>query len=168
MTLRSTFFALVAILALAAVNPMCASAQDRAQDRPQDKPPDQLRVMSREELDVVKVILAQEKAWNAGNIDAYAEAYKDSPDLLFVGSHVSHGYAEMLNDYHHFYPNKESMGTLSYSEIEPHALDDNFAVIVGKYHLERSKKAGGSADGFFSLVLEKTPKGWKIVVDHSI
>jgi ketosteroid isomerase-like protein len=33
--------------------------------------------------------------------------------------------------------------------------------------LERGKKEGGNADGLFSLVLEKTDKGWKIIVDHT-
>ncbi len=160
MTLHRRLVVLVAIAFAASVHP--------APLRAQDKPADQLRVMSREELDVVKVVLAQEKAWNAGDIDAYAQAYKDSPDLTFIGAHVSHGYAEMLNEYRHAYPNKDSMGTLSYSEIEPHALDEKFAVMVGKYHLERGRKQGGNADGFFSLVLEKTAQGWKIVVDHSV
>ena len=36
-----------------------------------------------------------------------------------------------------------------------------------KYHLDRSKKEGGPADGMFSLVLEKTDQGWKIVLDHT-
>jgi uncharacterized protein (TIGR02246 family) len=157
-----TAIRLIAALLLA----VSADAQT-ASTPAQDKPRDQLRIMSREELDITKVVLAQEKAWNAGDIDAYAQAYKDSPDLLFLGGHVTHGYAEMLNDYRRSYPNREAMGTLSFSEIEPHVLDARFAVLVGSYHLERTKKAGGSADGFFSLVLEKTDKGWKIVVDHS-
>jgi hypothetical protein len=37
----------------------------------------------------------------------------------------------------------------------------------GRYHLERGKKEGGNSGGLFSLVLEKTDKGWKIIVDHT-
>ena len=59
------------------------------------------------------------------------------------------------------------MGTLGFSELEVHPLDERFAVVVGKYHLERTKKAGGNAEGIFSLVFEKTDDGWKIVVDHT-
>ena len=59
------------------------------------------------------------------------------------------------------------MGTLTFSELEVHALSDDFAICLGKYHLDRSKKDGGSADGLFSLVLEKTDDGWKIVLDHT-
>ena len=46
-------------------------------------------------------------------------------------------------------------------------LDEHYAVVLGHYHLDRSKKGGGNADGFFSLVLEKTDAGWKIIVDHT-
>ena len=59
------------------------------------------------------------------------------------------------------------MGTLTFSDLEVHPLDEHFAVTLGKYHLERSKKAGGNADGVFSLVMEKTAEGWRIVVDHT-
>ena len=119
------------------------------------------------ELDVVKVVLAQEKAWNAGDIEGYVKGYKDSPDTLFIGRQVSKGYAQILEDYKHNYPTRASMGTLTFSELEVHPLSDTFAVCLGKYHLDRSKKDGGPADGMFSLVLEKTADGWKIVLDHT-
>jgi ketosteroid isomerase-like protein len=126
-----------------------------------------LHTASRTELDVVKVVLAQEKAWNAGDIEGYAKGYKDSPDTIFIGRQISRGYAQMLDEYKHNYPTKSAMGTLSFSELEVHGLSDTFAICLGKYHLDRSKKDGGAADGLFSLVLEKTDKGWKIVLDHT-
>ena len=132
-----------------------------------DRPPDQLRTLSRDELDIVKVLTQQENAWNHGDLEAFATGYKDSPDTLFVGRQVSRGYAQMLSDYHHNYPSKSAMGTLAFSELEPRLLDDHIAILVGRYHLDRAKKVGGPADGIFSLVLEKTDKGWKIIVDHT-
>jgi ketosteroid isomerase-like protein len=128
---------------------------------------DPLHTASRTELDVVKVLMAQEKAWNGGDLEGYVSGYKNSPDTLFVGRQVSKGYAEILDDYKHNYPTRSSMGTLTFSELEAHSLSDTFAVCLGKYHLDRSKKEGGAADGMFSLVLEKTDQGWKIVLDHT-
>jgi uncharacterized protein (TIGR02246 family) len=127
----------------------------------------QLTTVSKQQLDVVKVLLAQEAAWNKGDLDAFAQAYKDSPDILFITNTVNRGFSGMVEAYKRDYPNRAAMGTLSFSELEVHPLDDNFAVAIGKYHLERTKKDGGNADGMFSLVLEKTDKGWKIVVDHT-
>ena len=129
--------------------------------------PDQLHTLSRAELDVIKVLTRQEDNWNSGNLDAFATGYKNSPDILFVGRQVSRGYDQMLADYKHDYPTKEAMGTLSFSGLEPHILDEHFAVVLGHYRLDRSKKAGGTAEGIFSLVLEKTSDGWKIIVDHT-
>jgi ketosteroid isomerase-like protein len=126
-----------------------------------------LHMASRTELDVIKVILAQEKAWNAGDLTGYVKGYKDSPETLFIGKQVSKGYAEILADYKHDYPTASSMGTLAFSELEVHSLSDTYAVCIGKFHLDRSKKEGGPADGMFSLVFEKTDQGWKIVVDHT-
>ena len=132
-----------------------------------DGAPDPLRTLSHEELDVVKVLTAQEGAWNNGDLNGYASGYKNSPDDLFISQQVIHGFDPWLADERHAYPNKAAMGTLSFSGIEPHLLDPHYAVVLGRYHLDRSKKAGGAADGMFSLVLEKTDKGWKIIVDHT-
>lgn len=137
-----------------------------AQGPPPDPKPDQLRMMSRQELDVVKVVLAQQRAWNAGNLEEYASAYKDSADTLFVADTVSHGFAGIVQDLHRNFPTKEAMGTVNYTGLEPRALDERFCVLVGRYRLERGKKAGGNVEGVFSLVMEKTEVGWKIVVDH--
>jgi uncharacterized protein (TIGR02246 family) len=126
-----------------------------------------LHTATREELDVVKVLVAQEDAWNRGDLAGFASGYKDAPDTLFITKQVSRGFAGMLNSYKQNYPDRTAMGTLVFSELEARSLDDNFAVVIGKYHLERTKKGGGNADGIFSLVFEKTEKGWKIVVDHT-
>jgi ketosteroid isomerase-like protein len=126
-----------------------------------------LKTSTQLELDVVKVLLKQQEAWNRGDLDAFAEAYKNSPDTLFINRQIQRGYDSMLAAYHQNYPSRESMGTLTFADLEAHPLGDNFAVCLGRYHLERPKKEGGNAEGMFSLVLEKTPTGWKIVVDHT-
>ena len=128
---------------------------------------DQLRTLSRSELDVIKVLTMQERAWNKGDLEGFATGYKNSPETLFIGHQVSRGYSNMLADYRGNYPTREAMGTLGFSELEPRMLDEHFAVVIGKYHLERTKKAGGNADGLFSLIFEKTDAGWKIIVDHT-
>jgi ketosteroid isomerase-like protein len=126
-----------------------------------------LTTASREQLDVVKVLLTQQAAWNQGDIDAFVQTYKDAPDTLMVTHQISHGFAGLVEEYKHDYPTKAAMGTLTFSELEARSLDANFAIVVGKYHLDRARKEGGNAEGVFSVVLEKTDKGWKIVLDHT-
>lgn len=127
----------------------------------------QLGTIPQQELDVIKVLTAQENAWNSGDLEAFAQAYKDSPDTLFVTNIVNRGYAGLVESYKRDYPSRASMGTLGFSELEVRPLDDRYAVVIGRYRLERSKKDGGPATGMFSLVMEKTEKGWKIIVDHT-
>ena len=105
--------------------------------------------------------------WNRGDVDAFATGYKNSPDILFIGAHVSRGYAAMLAGYKARYPTREAMGTLSFKGLEVQALDERFATATGKFRLQRSAKVGGEAQGHFLLVLEKTPSGWKIVRDDT-
>jgi ketosteroid isomerase-like protein len=133
-------------------------------------PPDQsnpLHTASRTELDVVKVLLAQEHAWNLGDVAGYVRAYKDSPDTLFIDKQVTKGFHNILEDYEHNYTTRSSMGTLVFSELEVYPVADTVAICTGRYHLDRGKKDGGPAEGLFSLILEKTPDGWKIVLDHT-
>jgi hypothetical protein len=106
--------------------------------------------------------------WNRGDLTEFATAYKNSPDILFIGSKISRGYSGMLERYRTTFPTKEKMGTLTFSEIEVQPLDDRFATATGKFHLERTEAGGGNAGGSWMLVFEKTPQGWKIVRDVTI
>ena len=105
--------------------------------------------------------------WNRGDIDSFATAYKNSPDILFIGHKIARGYAQMVATYKAAYSTRAKMGTLSFSQLETQPLDAHFATITGHFHLERTTAGGGNADGYFLLVVEKTPAGWKIVRDDS-
>ena len=153
---------LIMVWALTLALPFALAGHAFAQE-----PDNPLHTASRVELDVVKVVVAQEKAWNAGDLEGYVKGYKDSPDTIFIGKQISKGYGQILADYKQNYSSRAAMGTLTFSELEVHPLSDTFAACIGKYHLDRSKKEGGPADGQFSLVMEKTDQGWKIVLDHT-
>lgn len=126
-----------------------------------------LTTASREQLDVVKVVLAQQAAWNRGDIEGFAQTFKDAPDTLIVTRQISRGFAGLVEEYRRDYPTKAAMGTLTFSELEARPLDAQFAIVLGKYRLDRAKKEGGSAEGLFTMVLEKTAQGWKIILDHT-
>ena len=127
----------------------------------------QMKTLPQAELDVVKVLLAQERAWNNGDMQGFVSGYKKSPDTLFLGSALARGYDEMVARYLKNYPDRPTMGRLTFSDLEPHLLDDRYAIVTGQFELERAKKNGGNAGGIFSLVLEKTSAGWKIILDHT-
>jgi len=154
---RRRCFALLLLLTLLSSVVVSGRAQDT-----------QLKTASQQELDVIKVLLKQEAAWNRGDIDGFAQGFKNSPDTLFInGSQIQRGYSSMAAGYHRDYPTRDAMGQLTFSELEVHPIDDKVAVCIGRYRLERSKKNGGNAEGLFSMIFEKTENGWKIVVDHT-
>src|ERR1700722_15139143 len=76
--------------------------------------------------------------WNRGDLEAFATGYKNSPDILFIGSKISRGYDQMLNTYRTNYSTKEKMGTLSFTQLEVQPLDEHFATVTGHFHLERT------------------------------
>jgi ketosteroid isomerase-like protein len=128
---------------------------------------EQMKVLPQGELDVVKVLLAQERAWNAGNLRGFLETYKSSPDIVIISNGIARGFETLYATYLKNYPDRASMGTLSFEDLEPHLLDDHFATATGKFRLERAKNKGGNVTGIFSLVLEKTADGWKVILDHT-
>jgi uncharacterized protein (TIGR02246 family) len=116
----------------------------------------------------VRAVLERQAAdWNKGDLDAFATGYKDSPDIEFIGTTVHRGYAEMLQTYRTHYGSAAARGTLTFSNLDVHVLDANVATVTGNCHLARTQAGGGDYDCLYSLVLEKTPVGWKIVLDHT-
>lgn len=128
---------------------------------------DPLFTATRQQLDVVKIVLAQQDAWNKGDLDSYLSHYKNSPDTQAVLATLVRGMDNVRNAYRTSFPNKEAMGSIEDSEVEVKPLGDNFAVATGRYHLTRSRKAGGNVDGTFIEVFEKTDAGWQIVYSAS-
>ena len=116
---------------------------------------------------ILDLLTRQAADWNRGDLDAFASGYKNSPDILFLGSTVQHGYAGMLAGYKAHYPTRAAMGTLTFSQRAVQPLDERFATATGHFHLQRTARDGSNADGYFLLVLEKTAEGWKIVRDDT-
>jgi uncharacterized protein (TIGR02246 family) len=129
--------------------------------------PDQLYTATHEQLDVTKVVLAQQEAWNKGDLDAYVSHYKDGADTEAVLNGPVLGLTNIRSAYHINFPNRESMGTIEDSEVTVRELGPSFALATGKYHLERSKKGGGEAVGTFTQIFEKTAAGWQIIFSQN-
>ena len=116
---------------------------------------------------IIAVLNQSADDWNRGDLNTFATSYKNSPDILFIGHTISRGYAQILHTYKTNYSTHEKMGTLSFTQLEVQPLDAHFATATGHFHLERTAAGGGNSDGYFLLVMEKTPIGWKIVRDDS-
>src|SRR5580698_8950987 len=116
---------------------------------------------------------AQVTAWNHADIPAFMQSYEDSPDTTFIGATLRKGYGPILERYKQSYTTAEQMGALTFSDLDVRLLPSacgkvEFAVVTGKFHLERAAKGDAKKDdGIFSLVWRKGPRGWKILLDHT-
>lgn len=108
---------------------------------------------------------AQVAAWNRGDIEAYMDGYDRLPDIVFIsGDRVTRGWQTVLERYKKSYDSREKMGTLTFSDLEITILSKDTAIVMGRWHLRRSKD---EPRGRFTLLFRKTKAGWKIVHDHT-
>jgi uncharacterized protein (TIGR02246 family) len=127
-----------------------------------------------DEAAIRAVLDEQVAAWNRGDIPAFMASYEDSPETTFVGTaSVNKGFAKVLERYKQGYANKDQMGTLTFKDLDIRLLPTaagatEYAVVTGRFHLERAAKGTATKDdGIFSLVWHKGPGGWKILLDHT-
>ena len=109
----------------------------------------------------------QVNAWNRGDVRGFMDGYADSESTTFVGAKITKGHAQVLADYLKRYPTRAAMGTLRFSDLEIRLLGAGYASVIGRWHLDRDKAAGGEAGGIFTLLFQRTAGGWKIILDHT-
>ena len=114
---------------------------------------------------VLKVLEVQRIAWNNGDLKEYMQGYWKSDSLVFIGkSGPRYGWQQTLDTYKKGYPDKKSMGFLTFDIMEIRVLGKENAFVVGAWHLKRE---ADDPHGFFTLLLKKVKGQWKIVADHS-
>ena len=111
------------------------------------------------------VLSTQQKAWNEGNIDAFMEHYWKSDDLTFSSEgKTTRSWNATLARYRERYPTRETMGRITFGDLEITPLGSSAALVLGKWNLERE---GDPIGGNFSLVIRKFDDRWLIVHDHT-
>ena len=115
--------------------------------------------------EIIAVLMQQQKFWNTGDLEGYMKGYYKSDSLKFVsGGNVTYGWQTTLDHYKKSYPDKETMGRLTFSELEVTLLSEKAAVVTGKWELQRKNDHPW---GMFTLVFKKTGCGWRIIHDHT-
>ena len=80
------------------------------------------------------------------------DAYWRSDKLTFSsGGKTTRGWEATRDQYLKNYPDRKTMGTLKFTELEVQQLDDKAALMLGRWHLTRDQPVGGN----FSLVWQK-------------
>jgi len=114
---------------------------------------------------IKKIFFQQEDDWNQGDIDAFMEAYWKSENLQFGGANgITKGWKQTLESYKRGYPDKETMGILSFQIKDITQHSEEVVSLTGSWDLERINDCPG---GHFLLIWRKIKGEWKIVVDHT-
>jgi uncharacterized protein (TIGR02246 family) len=111
------------------------------------------------------VLEAQRDAWNRGDIEGYMDGYARSADIVFIsGDGLTRGWQTVHDRYQKNYDSREKMGTLTFTDLEIKVLNNDAAVMIGRWHLQRAKD---EPHGRFTLIFRRTRQGWKIIHDHT-
>lgn len=120
-----------------------------------------------EKLIISQVLIKQQAAWNAGNIEKFMSGYWFSDSLQFVGRKgITLGWQNTLDNYKKSYPDTTAMGKLTFEITKIDVLCKHDAFVVGKWYLNRHASKG-NIGGYFTLLFKKMKGKWVIVSDHS-
>ena len=118
-----------------------------------------------DEAAIRAVLAAQQDAWNAGSVRAFMDGYAQTDSLRFAsGGNVRLGWQATLEAYERGYPDRSAMGTLAFSDLDVRVLSPGWAVVFGRWRLDRADDA---PSGLFTLLFERRPEGWRVVHDHT-
>lgn len=120
---------------------------------------------SRDEVAIRNILSRQVANWNAGDLTAFMNGYWKNDSLEFVGkSGITYGWDNTLANYKKSYPDREAMGTLTFTLIHLKSLSPNYFHVTGQWRIDKaSSKAGGS----FTLLFKLINGEWVIISDHS-
>lgn len=118
-----------------------------------------------DEIAIRQLLDNQIGAWNRGDIESFMKGYWENDSLMFIGkSGITYGWENTLNNYKKGYPDTASMGKLNFTILKIKPLSQEYAQVIGKWHLARSI---GDLSGYFSLLFRKIDSQWVIIADHS-
>jgi beta-aspartyl-peptidase (threonine type) len=127
------------------------------------------RVDAVDDVAAIEAVLADQcAAWNRGDIEAFMElGYWKSAELSFhSGGAATKGYDAVLARYLARYRDGGAeTGRLSFSDARVDLLGPDAAMARGRWAVDFQSKS--DIGGLYTLVLRRTPDGWRIVHDHT-
>ncbi|MEC8968502.1 MAG: nuclear transport factor 2 family protein [Bacteroidota bacterium] len=127
--------------------------------------------LSAQETPVVSQISSkmkqQEMSWNKGDIEGFMKCYWQSDSLTFIGKNgIQNGWKKTLANYNKSYPDKASMGKLTFTNRSIEKIDSNTYLVLGRWELKRENNFK-DVNGIYSLIWQIKGKDWVIISDHS-
>ncbi len=107
-----------------------------------------------------------EAAWNGGDLEGFVGWYKRGPETTFLASTgLTHGWDAIRERYAARFEPGAARDSLRFEELETRPLAPWLGLATARYVLFQNDSV--TATGVFTLVVEKTPEGWRIIHDQS-
>lgn len=114
--------------------------------------------------DVLNVLSLQFEAWNNANLEKFMEGYEKSDSIQFITKNGRvWGWNNIYEKYKKTYFDKNSMGTLTFENMDVKFLSNNTAQVYGNWKVQNDIVFGG----VFSVFLRKKNEQWRIFIDHT-
>lgn len=111
------------------------------------------------------VLMRQQAAWNAGDIDSFMEGYLQNEELRFAsGGDITTGWKPTLSRYKTRYVDKAAMGELRFDIKDVTVIDEDDGLVFGQWTLIRDSD---TPNGLFTLHMKKVDGDWVIMSDHT-
>lgn len=154
---RSALLALVIVLAGCAAPPSSA-------------PPPLASAASVPDPEIQAVLDQASAAWARGDLEGFMDVYARSPELSFVAgtTRVLRGWQEVHDTYQRAYFASGTPAQLvRWDTLQVRRLTPDLALAFGRYFVEDAATRERKRTGMTSLVLVRTPEGWRIIHDQS-
>lgn len=155
------------LLLLAPAILMAAACQSTADNTPVVKPDTTATAPSPLPADTSGLIAVMQKSaadWNKGDLPGFMDSYDDSATMM--SHHGLIGKDSMLIHYRQtYFKEGAARQQLSFDQFKITPLAGNYVLLTGRFTLEGNKMP--TLSGWYSLVCVHTPKGWKILHDHT-
>jgi beta-aspartyl-peptidase (threonine type) len=117
--------------------------------------------------DTAQLIAVMQKSavdWNKGDLAGFMDSYDDNATMM--SRHGLIGKDSMMIHYRQtYFKEGAARQQLSFDQFKIVPLAGNYVLLTGRFTLDGNKLP--TLSGRFSLVCVRTPKGWKILHDHT-
>jgi ketosteroid isomerase-like protein len=119
--------------------------------------------------DIESALQASGLAWSNGDLAGFMKVYENAPATTYIGkAGPLRGYGAIHDMYAaRFGGVPGGLGQLTFTLLECRKLGPDFALVTGRFNLQRKPAGSAPATGIFTLVFHKSAAGWGIIRDHT-
>ncbi|MGD2216439.1 MAG: nuclear transport factor 2 family protein, partial [Gemmatimonadales bacterium] len=115
---------------------------------------------------VDSLLTASEDSWNGGDLDGFLYWYKRGEETSFMGAvGPIYGWETIRSRYAPRFELGAKRDSLRFEGLQTRPLAPWLGLATARYVLFQADSI--SSQGIFTLVLERTAEGWRIIHDHS-